>query len=91
MRYSAKAISPMFVATFVSAVGGIFLSRAFEENVTISSAIGLLNAPLVFVVSVLASRFVPELLEHHSVKVYMVRGLGLGIILLGAFKIATGG
>jgi drug/metabolite transporter (DMT)-like permease len=89
LKYSVKSLSPLFLASCISAVGAIFLFKAFQTNLTVSSAISLLNAPIVFIISVLASSFFPQLLEHHSRKVYILRAVGLLIILLGAFKLTT--
>lgn len=85
----AKA-APMFLSSFVIGIGIISIIRAFSENLTISSVIGLLSAPIVFVVSLLASKFSPTFLEHHPTKVYLIRGAGLLVILLGAYRIALG-
>jgi drug/metabolite transporter (DMT)-like permease len=90
MNYSFKQISPMFLSSYVVGIGVIALFKAFAENLTISSVIGLLSAPIVFIISIIASRFSPKFLEHHPTKVYVVRGIGLLIILLGAYKITIG-
>ncbi len=90
MNYSFNEVSPMFLTCFITGVGVIALFTAFSVNLTISSVIGLLSAPLVFVISLIASRVSPKLLEHHPAKVYAVRAVGLGIILVGAIKISLG-
>jgi drug/metabolite transporter (DMT)-like permease len=90
LNYSVKQIAPMFLSTYVVGIGVISLFTAFKVNLTVSSVIGLLSAPMVFVISVLASRFSPQLLEHHSAKVYTIRAIGLGIIFLAALKVALG-
>jgi drug/metabolite transporter (DMT)-like permease len=89
MNYSLNQIIPMFISSFVVGIGILSLFRAFAENLTISSVVGLLSAPLVFVISLIASRFSPTFLEHHTSKVYFVRGLGLIIILVGAYQIVV--
>jgi hypothetical protein len=43
-----------------------------------------------FLITVVASRFSPQLLEHHSSKVYAVRAVGLLVILIGAVKLMIG-
>jgi len=90
LNYPIKQIAPMFLSSYVVGIGVISLFRAFAVNLTVSSVIGLLSAPIVFVVSLIASRLSPTFLEHHPLKVYLVRGIGLLIILLGAYKIAVG-
>lgn len=79
--YGFKQVAPFFVAGFTSSFGIIAIFAAFAQNLTISSLLGLLNAPIVFVFTLFASKFWPQLLEHHSAKVYAVRALGLFIIL----------
>jgi drug/metabolite transporter (DMT)-like permease len=87
LKYSLKNVSPVLLATTISNFGALFLFKAFEENLTITSVIALLNAPLVFTISVLASKYLPTLIEHHSAKVYVIRGTGLIITLIAAYKI----
>lgn len=84
-------IKPFFFSGFFSVVGATFLFVAYQTNLTISSAISLLTAPIVLIVSILLSRFRPEFLEHHTAKVYLMRALGVGIILFGALRISLGG
>jgi len=90
MNYKINQIIPMLVSSYISGFGVIGLLSAFAVNLTVSSVIGLLAAPLVFIMSMLASKFSPTLLKHHPVKVYVVSGIGLLIILLGAYKITVG-
>jgi drug/metabolite transporter (DMT)-like permease len=90
MNYSAKQIAPMFLSTYIVGIGIICLFQAFSQNLTISSVIGLLSAPIVFVISIIASHFSPTFLEHHSPKVYAVRAIGLLIIFLAACRITMG-
>ena len=90
LKASARQISPMIVAAAFQFVAVSSLLIAYRENLTISGVFGMLSAPIVFVISVLASKFYPKLLEHHNAKVYAIRGLGLLIILFGAIKITLG-
>lgn len=84
MNYNFKQVSPMFLSTFITGIGGISLFQAFTQNLTVSSVIASLSSSIVFVFSILASSFAPQLLEHHTYKVYIIRGIGLVIILIGA-------
>ena len=90
LKYPPKSLLPMFIASSSSATGAIFLFTAFKTNLTIPGTIAMLDAPIIFIVSILASKFFPQLLEHHPAKVYLVRSLGLIIILFSAFKLTTG-
>src|SRR3989344_2602169 len=89
LGYPLKTVSQFFIATYLSSVGALLLFRAFEENLTISSSIALMSSPIVFIISFFASRFKPDLLEHHSSKVYLIRLVGILIILFGIFKMSV--
>ena len=91
MNYKFKTVvAPMIVSSYIVGIGVVALFEAFKQNLTISSVVGLLSAPIVFVISIIASRFSPKFLEHHTTKVYLIRGIGMLIILLGVYKITTG-
>ena len=87
MNYQLSQIGPMFLSSYVVGIGVISLFSAYAQNLTVSSVIGLLSSPIAFVISILASKYSPQLLEHHSPKTYLVRALGLLVILLGAVQI----
>lgn len=87
MSYSLPQIAPMFLSSYIVALGVIALFQAFTENLTISSVIGLLSSPIVFLISVLASKLNPAFLEHHSGKVYTIRAVGLIVILVAAVQL----
>jgi hypothetical protein len=88
MNYAFPQVWPMFLSSYIVGIGVISLFSAYAQNLTVSSVIGLLSSPIVFLISILASRFSPQLLEHHSAKVYFIRAIGLIIILIGAVKIS---
>ena len=90
LKYHPREIAPMFLTSTIIGAGVVSLFTAFSQNLTISSLLGLLSAPIVFVVSVIASRFYPQLLENHPPKVYLVRGIGLTIIITSAIFISFG-
>jgi len=86
--YSRATLVPMFTASWLGSTGAIFLFIAFQTNLTITSTLSLLSAPVVLIVTFLASRFRPDLLEHHTTKIYLLRSLGLALILFAAYSIA---
>lgn len=90
LKFPSNTILLLYFRGAVQFIGATSLFYAFQQNVSISSTLGLLSAPIVFIVSVIASKFYPKLLEHHSAKVYLIRGLGLVMILFGATKLAVG-
>lgn len=83
-------IKPLFLAGFFSTIGATSLFTAFQSNLTISSTLSLLMAPIVLILSVVLSFWKPDLLEHHPLKVYVWRAIGVILILLAAIKISTG-
>ncbi|MBE0573615.1 DMT family transporter [Candidatus Dojkabacteria bacterium] len=88
IKYPAKSIFYFGVATYLSSIGALFLFKAFEQNLTVSATISLMAAPVVFIITVVASRFRPELLEHHSTRIYEIRAIGLVLLLFGAIQLA---
>ena len=88
LSYSPKTLTPMFLAAWLGGIGAIFLFTAFQTNLTITATLSLLSAPIVLVITFLASRFYPSLLEHHSGKIYLLRSIGLLIILFATYSIS---
>lgn len=80
-------LKPLFLAGFFSIAGALALFTAFQTNVTISSALALLTSPIVFVLTFFSSIFKPNLLEHHPPRVYLVRAIGVGLVLIGALNL----
>lgn len=90
LNYPVKRVIPMYVGGFISGSGAVALLIAYTQNLTITSAIALMSSPMVFIFSLFASRFFPQLLEHHPTKVYIVRGVGLVVIMMGAYMVSAG-
>lgn len=91
LKASFNQVKPVFLSNFFSFIAVISIFAAFQTNLTISSAISLLSSPFILGITILASRFRPELLEHHVSKVYLVRGVGVLLILFGVMKISLSG
>ena len=87
-KVSASQIKPLFVSGLFSVTGAALLFTAFETNVTVTSALALLTAPMVLLLTCLSSTFRPELLEHHSPPIYALRAAGLALILVGALGLS---
>jgi drug/metabolite transporter (DMT)-like permease len=90
MNYTIHQVAPMFLNNAIVGLGVLALFQAYTSNLTISSVIGLLSAPIVFIIGFIASSISPAFLEHHPPKVYIARGIGLLIILFGTYKIVVG-
>lgn len=91
LLYPPKTLAISLMRSASQFIGATALFYAYRENVSISSVIGLMSAPVVFAITVIASRFNPSLLEHHSRKVYIFRGIGLIIILISAISLTLNG
>jgi drug/metabolite transporter (DMT)-like permease len=90
LKVNLSQLKPLLVVNFFSFIGATSLFAAFQTNLTISSAISLLTAPIVLLISVVLSKFRPDFIEHHSGKVYLIRTVGIILILLAALKISLG-
>jgi len=91
LKVSFHQLKPLFVVNFFSFIGAASLFAAFQTNLTISSTISLLTAPVVLLISIILSKFKPEFIEHQTGKVYLIRVIAVIITLFGAFKISLGG
>lgn len=88
---SVMILGAMLVAGLLGAAGYTLLLRAYQENLTLSNTFALLASPIVLLITVFASRLRPKLLEHHPGKVYLIRAVGVLLILFGALRISLGG
>lgn len=90
LKVSFSQVKPLFLMGFFATIGATALFTAFKTNLTISSALSLLTSPIVLMVTIIASIFKPNLLEHHTVKVYIIRAVGVALILVSAVKLSIG-
>lgn len=88
VKVTWSQLKPMFAINAVSFIAALSLFRAFQENVTLSGAISLLTGPMTFLIAITLSKIRPGLLEHHTEKAYLIRGLGTGLTLLGAVMLS---
>ncbi len=88
VKVSWKQLNPMFLVNFAAFIAAASLFRAFQENLTISGTISLLTAPITFIITVIFSKINPQLLEHHTKQVYILRGAGIILILFGAVMLS---
>jgi len=88
--YPVKKVAPIILAATLNFAGVLAILKAFQTNLTISSVIGLMQAPIVFLVTLLLARFNPNLLENHTKEIYFIRGIGLTMTLFGAYRLALG-
>ena len=89
LKVNFSELKYLFIAAFFSFIGATSLYAAYQTNVTVSTILSLLTAPVVLVVSMILSRYKPEFLEHHPLKIYLIRAVGIAIVLLGVVKISV--
>jgi len=85
-----KKIGPKeFGATFLGAATGFIAvlasNKAFASNIGVSAAI--ISLPISMIIAFLFSVFAPQLLEKHTLKVYVIRFTAAGIMILAALRL----
>ncbi|MEK7582956.1 MAG: EamA family transporter [Patescibacteria group bacterium] len=78
--------SGAIITGLLSAFGDLAANKAFSANVTISSAI--ISIPFSMIFAFLFSTFAPALLEKHTIRIYAVRFVAAGIMILAAIKLS---
>lgn len=87
VTFEFSKIKWMLLRSFLLFSATALLYKAFETNVSISAAIGLLSSPIVFAISVISAFILPKLLEKQSLKTYIIRALGMAFIIFGSWNI----
>ncbi len=72
--------------SFFGTFGDLAAYKAFSGNVGISTII--ISLPLSMILVFIFALWKPNLLEKHTVKVYVVRFIATGIMILGALKLS---
>jgi len=70
----------------VDTVGLLASNAAYAHNVSISSII--IAVPFSMIAAAVFSHFIPELLEHHTVKTYAIRFTATAVMILAALKLS---
>ena len=68
------------------ALGDILANKAYADNVSISTAI--ISLPCSMIIAVILSFFRSNLLEKHTVKIYLIRFIATAVMILSALKIS---
>ncbi|MEI8232844.1 MAG: EamA family transporter [bacterium] len=71
--------------SLVGSIGDLAAYKAFEGNVGLSSVI--ISLPISMVLAFILSIAKPDLMEKHSLKVYLVRFTAAGIMIWGALQL----
>ncbi len=78
----------LFIAGFFGFLGTIFLFSAFSYNITITQPLAMFGSLLTLLISIAVSQVKPEFLEHYSAKVYMIRLIGVVLMLISAIMVS---
>lgn len=82
---SSKQYSDIVVLSILGTLGTLTINAAFAKNVSITTAIESL--PLSMFIAFLFSVFAPELLEKHTLKVYLIRFIAAGVMIIAALNL----
>ena len=76
-----------FLIALVSTFGTLASIKATSVNVSISTVI--ISLPMSMILVFIISRFKPELLEKHSLKIYAIRFISAAIMIIAALRLST--
>jgi len=82
---TAKQYGIVFATALAGVVGTLAANAAYAANVSIAATI--ISLPFSMVLAFLFSVFAPELLEHHTLKVYAVRFVSATIVIVAALNL----
>lgn len=86
IKISFSQFWPILVSTGFECLGYSLYVKAVSQNVIVSTVI--LSFPISSVFTYIISRFKPELLEHHTTKVYLVRFLAISLMFIASIMLA---
>ena len=81
-KYRAMVVA--VVAAFIAFLAG---NKAFAANVSITSAI--LSVPMSMIMALVFAMFAPSLLEKHTLKIYVIRFIAAGVMLVAALRLSA--
>lgn len=84
-KIGSKEFSATLLAASLGVVAVLASNKAFAENIGISAAI--ISLPISMIIAFSFSVFAPQLLEKHTVKVYVVRFTAAVVMILAALKL----
>lgn len=87
IHISKHQLKFVVLLVFFDALINTFFALSLRDNVTLTNAITMLNAPFLLVFSFLVTKFKPGLIEKHGSKVYAVRAIGAGIMYIAALAL----
>jgi len=81
-KLSLKQLLIMLCIGFIDTIATFAATKAYAQNVGISSVI--ISLPISMFIAVVLSFFAPQLLEKHTVRVYVVRFVAAGAMIAAA-------
>lgn len=85
MSANLKQYWPVMVISILGVLGVLSANMAYSKNVSLSSVI--ISLPLSMVIAFLFSQFAPEILEKHTLKVYLIRFISATIMVIAAVNL----
>jgi drug/metabolite transporter (DMT)-like permease len=85
LKITAKQYGAVITIGTVGTLGTLAANAAYAKNVSIAAVI--ISLPLSMIVAFLASRLAPNLLEHHSLKIYAVRFVAATVMIVAALNL----
>ncbi|TSC65803.1 MAG: S-adenosylmethionine uptake transporter [Candidatus Doudnabacteria bacterium Gr01-1014_77] len=84
-KIGLKEFGATLLGALTGVVGVLASNKAFAENIGVSAAI--ISLPISMIIAFLFSVFAPQLLEKHTIKVYVVRFSAAAVMILAALKL----
>jgi len=88
IKISKSQIMLVLISGFFGFAAHLFLFNAFSYNITLSQPLAMFGSLFTLLISASLSRIKPKFLEHHTPKVYFLRGLGIILMLSAAMMIS---
>ena len=85
-KITLKSTGGLFAMSLCLAFGDILANKAYSDNVSLSTAI--ISLPMSMIIVFVLAVFKPDLLEKHTLKIYIIRFGAALIMIVAALKIS---
>lgn len=85
LNTNLKQYGSIILLSIFGFIGVLAATAAYSKNLSISAAI--ISLPVSMVIAFLFSVFAPQLLEKHNLKVYLLRFISAGIMIIAALNL----
>lgn len=82
---TSKQYGYMAIISVIGVIGTMASNLAYSKNVSLAAVI--ISLPISMVLAFLLSRFKPELLEKHTLKVYAIRFIAATVMIIAALNL----